>query len=411
LEGVEIASPKKQARNDEVRITVLARDKTSKILMLKVALCTPWNRDRDGISDYAAHLAQALRPHADVRIVELKPFVNDKSFYRSLADQANEADVVHVQYNYLYFNGALPYRNRLVYFARMINKPLIATIHEVRVGFQRHAAGVMHPAKRVLFNATLGFWNQWSRQYHRAMYVSLGRIIVHTHEQAGLIKGLGVEAVKISVIAHGVPQITAIGAAINPEEAKKELGLAGKRVLTTLGFINRRKGYEVVLESLVQLPGDVSFLIAGGSMTDNYLDKAYYELLIQRISSLGLTERVVITGYLDPRRLQLVMAATDVYIAAYPESSASGALSLAIAYQKPIIASRIPAHVEINQSLPCLKIVEPNNSGELTQAIQALLYDSASRAQLQDACGLYGRQHSYVQAANLTIKEYERIKV
>jgi glycosyltransferase involved in cell wall biosynthesis len=291
----------------------------------------------------------------------------------------------------------------------MIKKPLVATIHEARINFEWFAPGTMNQAKRLIFNATLPFWNRWSRGYHRAMYANLDRIIVHTEQMADLIAGFGVKAAKITVIAHGVPPVPSVGATTTAEEAKKELGLVGKRILTTLGFINRRKGYEAVLGILSQLPGEVMFLIAGGSMTDNQVDRDYYEYLGQCISSLGLTERVVITGYLDPRRLALVMAATDVYIAVYPDSSASGALSLAIAFQKPIVASRIPAHVEINQSVPCLKIVDPNDSEEFIQAVQVLLSQSATRAQLQEACAQYGREHSYAQVANITIKEYARI--
>src|SRR5438128_1757319 len=49
------------------------------------------------------------------------------------------------------------------------------------------------------------------------------------------------------------------------EPAKRRWGLEGRTVLTIFGFLARRKGYDVALAALQELPADAVLLAAGGA--------------------------------------------------------------------------------------------------------------------------------------------------
>src|SRR3546814_20462971 len=55
----------------------------------------------------------------------------------------------------------------------------------------------------------------------------------------------GIQATKIVVIPHGVPECR-----YDRETTRKELGLADRKVMLTFGFVGRNKGIETVIAAL-----------------------------------------------------------------------------------------------------------------------------------------------------------------
>ena len=378
---------------------------------MKISFCTGWDIDKDGIADYSRHLTEELKKYdVDIQIIKLGHNINQADYYKQLAKQANEADVCHIQYNYVYFNGDLPYRNRFLYFVSRLRLPIIMTVHEVRIGYERSDTGINNKAKRFVFNKGLFFWNAWSVSYHKRMYNSVGAVHVHTKSQARLITPLVKNPDKVAVIPHAIPIITDDKKSFPSLQAKKNLGLEGKRVITVFGFINKRKGLELVLNILAQLPDDVVLLVAGGPMTNNTADTQYYDSIKKLISGLKLTQRVKITGYLKEEDIPMVMSSSDICLAAFLTTAASGALSLYIGYNKPIIASDIPVHREIFERLPCLEMFSYERPLELRDKIIGLL-DSASRK--EELIGLtrqYCQTHNYYAIAGILAEKYKQLK-
>ena len=142
-------------------------------------------------------------------------------------------------------------------------------------------------------------------------------------------------------------------------------------------------------------------------MTENATDIEYYKALESMISAKGLTGRVRITGYLGKRDIPDVMAATDICIAPFVSTAASGVLSLSIGYRKPIVASDISVHREINGRIPCLELFKNGDRKDLLQKIAGLLGDSKRMKTLSDAATAYSRQYSYANTAKTTIRLYE----
>jgi glycosyltransferase involved in cell wall biosynthesis len=377
---------------------------------MKVAFCTGWNAGRDGIADYSRHLVEGLRAEGiSVDICALYQYRGGRDFYRRLAEQANRADLCHVQYNYVYFNGDLPYRNRFNYFSGRLKVPLVATVHEVRPGYSRLDGPQEHPFKSALFNATLPFWDRWSHAYHRKAYGRMDRILVHTRCQSERISRELKQPDKIVLMPHGIPAADAHYAGIDPDAAKRSFGLEGKDVLGIFGFINKRKGYETALEALAGLDERSVLLIAGGPMTDNQVDQVYYRRLLSLIAEKKLSARVVITGYLSEEKIALAMAATDICLAPFDSDAASGALSLCLSYGKPIVASDIPVNEEINSRVACLELFAREDHLALEKSIRRCISDQERRNQLRAGAAQYAQEYSFGAVARQLHAVYRRL--
>lgn len=376
---------------------------------MKVSLCSAFNAEKDGISDYSGYLAKELAKLVDARLVCLEQFVSEDVFYKKKADEANQGDIVHIQFNYPYFNGQMPYRNKLLFFLRQIKRPAVLTMHEVRIRYEPIRSDIITAARRWVFNNTIFFWNFWSRLYHREIFKIVDRIIVHTRDQYEMIAPLAKDKGKLIVIPHAIPAIEPDKKNICPLKAKEKLGLEGKTVLSIFGFINKKKGYELTLKCLKELPDDIVLLIAGGPMTDNLVDRQYYSFIEKEISAAALTKRVIITGYLYPPDIPDVMAATDICLAPFSSSSASGALSLCIAYNKPIIASDIEGHQEINSRIRCLDLFRHGESKDLLDKINRLLANQNYLSGLVEASKAYSDEYSYTKIAEKIVLIYGEV--
>lgn len=375
---------------------------------MRIALCAGESMEKDGIADYSRHFADGLQKSGCVvDIVPLDYYIGDKSYYREAAAEANKADICHVQFNYIYFNGELPYKNRFLYFARHVKVPIFITMHEIRIGMYPLTSGFRSPASRAAYNILLPLLDRWSVAFHTKAFRSAARIIVHTEEHLSAVRSLETRNDKAVLIPHGIPGIKNDDKRIPPTEAKKLLRLEGKTVLTIPGFINKRKGYETALGMLGGLPDDVILLIAGGMMTGSGADKEYFRALEETIGEKGLTGRVRITGYLKEEELPTVMAATDICLAPFSSSAASGALGLCIGYNKPIIASDIPVHREINARIPCLELFKDGDPAALLDKIKALLSDKDRIARLSGLSFSYGERYSYSKTAEATVALYK----
>jgi glycosyltransferase involved in cell wall biosynthesis len=229
--------------------------------------------------------------------------------------------------------------------------------------------------------------------------------IVHTGADRDTLAALGAPPERIHVLTHGVPRPAAMpGAAA----AKRALGLEQRRVLTLFGFLSMKKGHDIALEALSLLPDDVALLLAGDRHPDDHTD--YVDRLRDSIDALGLEDRVRITGYLPEEQIPTVMAATDVALAPYLQSSGSGSLANLLAYGRAVVASDIPPHREIAADAPaCLALFPGGDADALARQVQELLADSRVRAALQNRALAYADRHSYAEMARETLVIYRSV--
>lgn len=313
-------------------------------------------REGGGVRRYGLMIAEAARARADPTVLEVEGGERDTDRHRlAAAGRALMAtDVVHLQWKPADWGGGLRALVRLRAFASSCERPLVVTLHDVweRATFRRRWLDA----------------DAWAlRWLGRAVGRQGGRLAVHGQEERRRLVGLVPDEL-VAVVPHFVEERAVVG---DPDTARDALGLGGKRVITILGFMVRRKGYRLTIEALRFLPADVVALFAGGPIAGR---EARADELRDYAEQLGVGERVTITGYVASERLEQALAATHVAICPFRDLSASGSLSTWISTGRPIVTSDLPQFREYDELEPgALRIFQPLSAEGLAGAVRAVL--------------------------------------
>ncbi len=315
-------------------------------------------RKGGGVHRYGGMIAQAARARTDISLLEVDGGERDTDRHRLTAAgrELMAADVVHLQWKPADWGGGLRAWGRLRAFASACDRPLVVTLHDV---WERDTW------RRRWLDADAWALRWLARRVRRHG----GRLVVHAEEERLRLQGL-VPGGVVAVVPHFVEEREASnGDAVYA--AREALGLSGKRVMTILGFMVRRKGYRLSIEALQHLPPDVVALFAGGPIAGR---EARADELRAHAEQLGVGERVIITGYVAAERLEHALAATQVAICPFRDMSASGSLSTWISTGRPIVTSDLPQFREYDQLEPgALRIFQPLSAEALAVAVRAVL--------------------------------------
>lgn len=145
-------------------------------------------------------------------------------------------------------------------------------------------------------------------------------------------------------------------------------GLAGKRVLLTIGRLaseERYKGFDELLEVLPHLPDDVVYMI-GGDGNDRVR-------LTQKAQHLGIANRVVFTGlFPDEEKCDLYNLA-DVYVMPSRGEGFGFVFLEALASGVPVIGSKHDGGCEALLEGELGLVVDPANPAEIEAAVREQL--------------------------------------
>jgi glycosyltransferase involved in cell wall biosynthesis len=323
-------------------------------------------RPGGGVRRYGEIIAAAARRRGDLAVTDV--VAGDRharlADFRRAGRGFRGVDLVHAQWKYRdWSGGGLPALRALLTFTLTARRrPLLFTVHDIypRAGLEER---LLRPDALAL------------RWLGRAASI----VVVHSLEEERRLQGL-VPAGKIRVVPHFVEDRSL---AVTPAEAKEALGLAGRRIVSLLGFITKRKGHDLLLDALPMLPDTVMAIVAGSGIGGRDLR---VEELRQRARRNGVADRVMFTGYMDESRLELVLAATDVAVCPFDNVSASGSLSTWISVARPLIVSDLPGFREYDIISPgALRRFSPRDAPTLAAAIEGALADppGAERASLE----------------------------
>lgn len=317
-------------------------------------------REGGGVRRYGRMISEAARARTDLDVLEVDAGERETGRRRvAAAGRAlRAADVVQLQWKPADWGGGWRAFARLRAFFTACDRPPVVTLHDVllRESFRRRWLDL----------------DAWAlRWLSRAVGRRGGRLVVHSGEELRRLHGL-VGPDRIAVVPHFVERRA------RPEDgageaaaARVALGLDGKRVMTILGFMVRRKGYRLAIEALDHLPPDVVVLFAGGPIAGR---EARAEELLAHARALGVRDRVSITGYVTAERLEQALAATHVAICPFRDMSASGSLSTWISTGRPIVTSDLPQFREYETLEPgALRIFQPHSAEALAAAVQGVL--------------------------------------
>jgi glycosyltransferase involved in cell wall biosynthesis len=311
-----------------------------------------------------------------------------RSAYAELGKRLNVAEIAHVQHENAYF---VDFRRRLQVFedlARQVEVPLVLTLHEVPerpVGRSRDLgplpALLRDVRNRLVYRGLLEYINA-------GMADAADLVLVHTRAARDLLANRGVDAARIHVLAHPVPDAVPD----TGEDLRERLGLRDKVVLLTFGQLNERKGHVRVVEALAALPPRYVYLVAGD--VDAEPSRAHRQRLEERARALGVSDRLIFWGPIAEANVPALMRSCDLYVAPATWMTASGSLMQAIAYERPALAADLPAVREMNADVACVSTFETSPPGGLARRISELCEDERARRLLAEGCRVYRERHS-----------------
>lgn len=309
-------------------------------------------RERSGLRRYGSILAAETSTRPGLEVTESDAGERGASYseLRRAARRLRHCDVVHLQWKLADWGprtGGIP---RMEVVLQSLRRPLVVTMHDV---FARQG-----PWERLLSPSAVGL---------RRLGHAAASLVVHSEEERSRLSGL-VREVKVEVVPHFVE---VRGDLPDRAESKAALGLTGKRVITLLGYMTRRRGHRLVIDAMPELPEEVTALFVGSVIEGrDHVGHA----LEEHAADIGVAGRVRFMGYLPEDELEAVLAATDVALCPFERMSASGALATWFSAGRPVVASDLAPFRELRAMQPdALHIFRPYEAGALASCINSTL--------------------------------------
>ena len=185
---------------------------------------------------------------------------------------------------------------------------------------------------------------------------------------------------------------------------RKKYGIKEKHIIMFLGRINWIKGLDFLVESfyeLTRLRDNVILAIVGP-------DDGYKATLEKEIDKLGLSDKVLFTGFLGGEEKLSALVDADIVIQPSRYEQAAWAPIEAVLCGTPIIVTKHTGSAEDVSRIDAGYLVEYGNKKELTETMQRIL-DAPSEARAKARKAI-----EYIRA-NLSmtkrIEDYERLYI
>lgn len=276
-------------------------------------------------------------------------------------NQLKELKLVSIQHEFGIFGGE--YGSHLLLFMKKLQKPIVTTFHAV----------LPDPDEKM------------RKIVQSIMKYSKG-IIVMTHSSKEILqKDYGLDPDQIQIIPHGIHHVPYR----TSKHAKSVLGISGKLILSTFGFLSPGKGVEYVIEALpkvVEKFPSVRFLIAGVThpVVLEQEGETYRNFLIKKVHQLGLNNYVSFYNtYFSVNKLLQFLEATDVYLSTSLNSNqaVSGTLSYALGSGRPVISTAFAqAKQDLTNEVGIL--IDFKDPQAFTEAIIKLISDNELYSQM-----------------------------
>ena len=246
---------------------------------------------------------------------------DDIDGYRQLADELNQSgtDVMFVQHEFGIYGG--PSGRHLLALLERLNMPIVTTLHTILEQPNAEQRAVMDSLIRLS-----------------------DTLVTMAHKGAEILQSVyKVNPARIAVIPHGAPTRPLRDTA----SFKADMGLLGRKTLTTFGLLSPNKGIETVIAALPDIIRgcpEVVYLVIGA--THPHLvrqeGEAYRDSLKKMARDLGIEKHVhFINSFVEDNELIDILQATDVYVTPYLTETqiTSGTLSYALALGRPIVST------------------------------------------------------------------------
>jgi len=207
----------------------------------------------------------------------------------------------------------------------------------------------------------------------RNLFNTAHRLVMHGQPETELAGRIGVDSYKLIKAFHPLYNQFHLPNE-SRESIRQRLGL-GKKVLLFFGFIRPYKGLDLLLKAFCELSPkykDLSLLIVGeqfGSSVDQLSEKEKF--LKGCPSNDPVRGRVVwIDHYVANEEVGHYFTVADALVAPYLSVTQSGPIQIAYAFDKPVIASDLPAFRECVSEGESGYLFETGNASDLAKKIK-----------------------------------------
>jgi glycosyltransferase involved in cell wall biosynthesis len=216
---------------------------------------------------------------------------------------------------------------------------------------------------------------------------------------------------KVRVIQHGAP----VRAHCDPLFEKARLGLSGRRIALTFGFLGPAKGIEYSLravKTLVKDYPDLMYIVVGETHPSLRQEEgeAYRKMLNHLTSNLSLSQNVsFVDRFVSEEELAMFFSIADVYIAPYRgrDQVSSGTLTRATAAAKAIVATPTPFAREtltLGRGLLC----KFDDAESIARQASRILRSPSLRRRLELEAKRYGTRVTWQQEAKKYVRLFEK---
>ncbi|WP_092947784.1 glycosyltransferase family 4 protein [Roseateles sp. YR242] len=206
---------------------------------------------------------------------------------------------------------------------------------------------------------------------------------------------LGADAGKVTALRNGV-DLNLFHPA-GREEARSALGLReGRFTLASVGHLIERKGHELVIGALAELP-DVDLLIAGAGPEEGALRRL--------AESLGVAARVRFLGALPQARLREIYVGVDALVLASSREGWANVLLEAMACGTPVAASNVWGTPEVVASAEAGELMPSRTAAGVAEAVRRLRHLPRNRV----ATRRYAEQFSWDATTQGQLDLFQRV--
>ncbi len=311
------------------------------------------------------------------------------SDYTDAAEFLNKSptSVVSLQHEYGIFGG--DWGRYILRLSTSLEKPLITTFHTV----------LRRPpplAKEILTELAS------ASKYVIVTLRKAARLITNVYD---------VPQSKVRVIQHGAPLV----GQRDPSAEKIQLGLSGRWIISTVGFVSPAKSIEYgirALRTLVKEYPNIIYIVVGEThpVLKQYEGEAYRKKLEDLVRDLALTQHVTfVNRFVSEDELAMYLNVADVYIAPHVsrDQVSSGSLTRAIASGKAIVASPTPFAKETLSPKRAL-FCEFDDAKSIARQVHRILSNPSLKQRLESRAKQYGRRIGWQQAAEKYAKLFNR---
>lgn len=235
------------------------------------------------------------------------------------------------------------------------------------------------------------------------LYNKVDAVVVHSeHGRGVLTRELDVAPERVHVIPHGVfGYLTHVPGA---KPLPPELAAVERPVVLQFGLMREYKGIDLMIEAFAAAETDAELWLVG-------MPRMPTEPLLQLAAARGVAGRVrLVDRFVSDSELGAFFERADVVTLPYRQIDQSGVLFTALAFEKPLLVTRVGGFGEIADSYGAAEAVQPDDPAALAAALSRLLADEAARNRLSAAAAALAHGDlSWRSIADRTVELYAKL--